>query len=106
MRVGTLDGQEFYQFGDSATRNSLVAIKWRRKNANAVELALFGDVSQVKRVNVVRLRNTVKVIAGYNAWKMCHSNGFSGSATTEGNSVRIRQSRVSRGAEINDRFGV
>ena len=37
---------------------------------------------------------------------MCPSNGFSGSATTEGNPIRVRQSPVSRGAEINDRFGV
>ena len=55
IRVGSLDGQEFYQSAD-CTRFTFVAIKWRRKNGNAVEFALFGDVSQV---NVVTLRNTV-----------------------------------------------
>ena len=55
IRVGTLDDQEFYQSADS-TRFTFVAIKWRRKNANAVEFALFRDVSQVK---VVTLRSTV-----------------------------------------------
>ena len=61
MKVGPLDGQEFYQLGDS----TFVAIKWRRRNANAVEFASFGDVSQVKRIYVVTLRSTVTAAAGY-----------------------------------------
>ena len=50
IKVGASEEEEFYKVGDSIGC-SFIAIKWRRKNANQCDFALYGDVSQVKRVN-------------------------------------------------------